>query len=156
MTASSDCKPSYIIPLLINGKETITSTTFDVTSPDSGEVLWHCSNASKDDALRAVESAQAAFPSWSRTVPSERRNILLRAADILERRGDEIVRYVMAETGSVASFAEANISSSADGLRDIAGRISSVHGEIPTIADPGSSALIIREPYGVIFSSAPW
>lgn len=73
------------VPLIIGGRDVLGAQTFTVHNPAGGEV-WEASGASVEDATRAVEAAQAAFPSWSKTKPARRRDIFLRAAEIFEKR----------------------------------------------------------------------
>ena len=63
---------SSTVPLHIDGKEVTTDTTFDVTSPVDGKVDWKSSSANEKDALKAVESAQKAFKTWSKTTAKAR------------------------------------------------------------------------------------
>ena len=147
----------HVVPLLIDGKEVTTETTFDVVSPVSGKVIWKASSVSKQDAIKAVEAAQAAFPAWSKTKPSVRRDILLKASDILKKRFDECAEYMNIETGSTnAMSAQFNVPSSIEQLRDVAGRIISTTGYVPVCSEEGRSAVIYKEPYGVVFGIAPW
>lgn len=95
----------HVVPLLINGKEVTTKTTFDVTSPVSHHVIWKASSASTEDATKAAEAAQAAFPAWSNSKPSYRRDILLKASDILKERAEEVSEYMEIETGSTSAYA---------------------------------------------------
>jgi len=145
------------VPLLINGKEVKTSTTFPVISPSTGETLWSCASASKQDALDAVSAAEAALPVWSKTKPSHRRDLILRAAEIFAKRTSESHDYMMKETGAVEAFSAFNTSTSIEMFRDVAGRVgSALQGEIPVCQAEGTSALIVKEPYGVILSISPW
>lgn len=147
-----------IVPLQINGKDVHTDILFDVNSPSTGEKIWRSCSASKSDAQAAVEAAQAAFESWSQTKPAFRRNVLLRAASIFENRADECRGYMMEETGSQRPFFDyLNLPLTAEMMRDCAGRISSVtNGFLPTAAQEGVSAIVYREPYGVVLGIAPW
>ena len=147
---------SYTVPLLINGEEVTTQTTFDVISPSSHKPIWRCSSASLDHVQTAVSAAQAAFPAWSNTKPAERRNILLKAADIFESRADEYGSYMREETGAAPPFTNINLSNTAEMFRDVAGRISTIMGSIPACREPGTSALVLKEPLGVILGIAPW
>jgi len=52
-----------IVPLWINGKEEVPGATFDIISPRSNELCWKAASATTEDSIRAVEAAQAAFPS---------------------------------------------------------------------------------------------
>lgn len=145
------------IPLLINGKEVTTTTTFPVTDPRNDETAWQCSGASKSDAISAIEAAQAAFPAWSRTTASERRDIFLRAATLMEERSDELSEYMAKETGGAAQWGGFNVSTTVEMMRDIAGRIAgALEGVIPQTAEGDKMAMVLKEPYGVVLGIAPW
>jgi acyl-CoA reductase-like NAD-dependent aldehyde dehydrogenase len=148
---------SYTVPLFINGKEVTTETTFPVVSPGTSHILWHASSASVADALSAVEAAAAVCPQWSSTKPNTRRAILLKAADLLEARAQECIDIMMQETGAVTPFSKFNVDTTVEMLRDIAGRIvSALQGEIPVCLQEGTSALVLKEPFGVVLGIAPW
>ena len=148
---------SQDIPLLINGKDVHHSSTFDIVSPGAGEVCWKAVSASTEDATRAVEAAQTAFPSWSQTKPSTRTAILLKAADILETNVEKYANYMMTEMGADRGVAQFFVTPLAIAMcRDIAGRISSVCGSVPAVAKEGQSAMVWKEPYGVILGVVAW
>lgn len=148
---------TFTVPLIINGKDVTTSTTFPVVSPASHKQIWAASSASLSDVSSAIESAQAAFPGWAKTKPSARRDILLKAADIFQSRAKELGEYMMEETGAEYGFSGGfNVPLSVEMLRDIAGRISSIAGTIPTCSQDGTAALVVKEPYGVVLGIAPW
>ena len=156
-THASNHSFNYVVPLLINGKEVTNESTFDVVSPVSGKLIWKGSSVSKEQACEAVEAAQAAFPAWSKTKPSFRREILLKASDILKSRCDELSEYMEIETGSTEGMSKYfNLPSSVEQLRDVAGRIVTVTGNILVPAEEGKSALMYKEPYGVVLGIAPW
>jgi acyl-CoA reductase-like NAD-dependent aldehyde dehydrogenase len=146
-----------VVPLWINGQEVFTESTFNVVSPNTNKTCWKSASATRDDALRAVETAQAAFPSWAKTKPDVRRDILLKAADLLEARTEENGAYLMTEigtdTGSAMHFV---IPLAINMCRDIASRISSVLGSVPVCEDPGTSAIVFKEPYGVTLGIVTW
>ena len=156
-THASNPSVDHVVPLIINGKEITNETTFDVVSPVTNKVIWKGSAVSKKQAVEAVEAAQAAFPAWSKTKPSFRRDILLRASDILKSRTDELSEYMDIETGSTEGMSKYfNLPLSIEQLRDVGGRIVTVTGSIPVTREDGKSALMYKEPYGVIFGIAPW
>src|SRR6266851_625418 len=78
--------------------------TFEDFSPYDGSVFAQVPASTAADARRAVESAAAAFPSWKATTPGARQRLLLRAADIVERRKADLMRLMALETGAVAAF----------------------------------------------------
>ncbi|KAI6371104.1 hypothetical protein MCOR25_004038 [Pyricularia grisea] len=147
----------YTVPLLIGGKEKITSDTFPVVSPATGETVHQCSNATVADAEEAVEAAAAALNGWKRKTPAERRGILLKAAEILAKRKEELASYMETETAASKDWANFNLDNTHDMLVDVAGRISdAVTGAIPPTRDINVSAMVVKEPYGVVLAMAPW
>ena len=146
-----------VIPIQINGKEEQLTSTFDVVNPATGKVIWKSASASKDDARRAVDAARAALPAWRKTKAPFRRDIFLKAADILESRAGECEKYLCEETGAVEFFAGFNTHLSVQFLRDVAGRIvNAITGALPECAEEGRSMMVLKEPYGVVFGIAPW
>src|SRR5690349_8482426 len=87
--------------MYIDGKwvDAINGKTFEDMNPYTGEVYAYLPSSSREDARSAIEAAQRAFPAWANTPPSARRKIFLKAADIMERRQDELVKAMMEEVG---------------------------------------------------------
>ncbi|KAL5046239.1 hypothetical protein BDW71DRAFT_68372 [Aspergillus fruticulosus] len=145
-----------ILPLIINNESVVTDKVVEVHNPATGELLRRCAGASVDDANRAVAAAKAAFPIWSKTHPYERRAILSKAADIMLSRKEEFIKTQMEETGAGRMFVEVTFMASVSFLRDFAGMIPTVEGKAPLVAEEGQSALVIKQPYGVVLGIAPW
>jgi acyl-CoA reductase-like NAD-dependent aldehyde dehydrogenase len=148
-------RPS-IVPLWLDGYQVKTSRTFEVVSPATGEHLWLSSTASKRDVEAAVESSQKAFTSWSKTKPNERRDIILRAADILTRRKDELYHYTGNETGVGEKAFSKDHELAIQCCKSVAGLIQTVNGFLPTLEEEGMEGLVYRQPYGVVLGIAPW
>ena len=145
-----------IVPLIIDGKDVIGSNTFSVHNPATGEAIWEAGGASVDEAVRAVEAAQAAFPAWSKFKPAVRRDIFLKAADLFAQRKDELAQYQAAETGADPRFVEWILNLTVDNLKEVAGKCSAVVGSIPFSTEEGRGAFVLKEPYGVILGISPW
>ncbi|PWY72370.1 aldehyde dehydrogenase [Aspergillus heteromorphus CBS 117.55] len=145
-----------VIPLIINNESVVTDTIFDVTSPTTGEVIDRCAGATVDHANRAVAAAKAAFPGWSKTKPYGRRDILIRAADIMLSRKEELIRYQMEETGAGRMFVEKTFMLGVGFLKDFAARIPSIEGSVPAVSENGECAIVVKQPYGVVLGIAPW
>jgi delta 1-pyrroline-5-carboxylate dehydrogenase len=146
----------YCVPFFIDGKEVHTEQKFDVVSPSSGEIVHRCSSATTADALAAVDAATTAFKSWRKSTPGERRDIFLKTVEVMNKRKDELCQYLMDETGGSRPWAEFNIMVATDLIKDVAGRIPTIEGSIPMLADGTVSGLVLKEPYGVILAIAPW
>jgi len=155
-TASASL-PSITVPSLINGIEETGTSTFPVISPYTNAPCWNATSATPADALRAVEAASAAFPAWSATKPTVRRDILLRTADILESRLEEISEIMRTEMGADVGTSQFFIAPfGIRMLRDLAGRITSICGSVPVVEEEGQSAIVHKEPMGVILGVVPW
>ncbi|GJD02399.1 aldehyde dehydrogenase [Colletotrichum higginsianum] len=110
------------IPLVINGKDVVTETTFPKVGPLENKQIWTASAASEADAIAAADAAQAAFPAWSKTKPSRRRDIFLRAADIMDKRRVELGEYMRQEVGANQGYQDFILGLAIEGLKDTAGR----------------------------------
>ncbi|KAE8450712.1 hypothetical protein EG329_006057 [Mollisiaceae sp. DMI_Dod_QoI] len=143
-------------PLIINNKPHNTSASFPVHSPATGHLLHHFSSASITDTDTAIQSSHTAYPAWKRLPPNQKRDIFLKAADIMTSRLPELKKAMVEETGASPSWADFNLHLAPEILRDVAGRISSITGSIPQTSREGVSALVYKEPYGTILAIAPW
>jgi len=97
-------------PLLINNNTHSTSATFPVSSPATGEVIHNFSSASKSDIDLALKAAQESFPTWKRLPPPKKRDIFLRAADLMSERTEDMKKAMVQETGAAEAWAEFNLS----------------------------------------------
>ncbi|TGJ88474.1 hypothetical protein E0Z10_g314 [Xylaria hypoxylon] len=146
----------YTVPFIINGEERIAKDTFEVKSPSTGEVVHLCGVATNSDANAAVHAAAAAATTWRDTPTSLRRDILLKAAGLMESRRLELQQYLIDEIGQSQGWAELNLNITIDMIKDAAGRLGTLGGYVPSPSDPNTGAMVWREPYGVVLAIAPW
>ncbi|KAH8889237.1 putative aldehyde dehydrogenase [Thozetella sp. PMI_491] len=145
------------IPLLIDGKEAESDVSFSVVSPLTGKEVWTCASASLQHASDAVAAAQRAFPAWAKTKPSQRRDIFLRAAELIEKRKVELGGYMHHEIGANEFYQDFILGLAIEGLKDTAGRIAgAVTGAVPESMHDGMRAMVLKRPYGVNLAIAPW
>lgn len=144
--------------LLIGGRSCPAEggRTFDRKNPVTGTVVTRAAAASVADADRAVAAADAAFEAWAALGPLSRRMILLRCANALEERMDDIVALGVAETGSTVGWMRANVDRGATLLREAAALTTFVRGEVIPAEKPGCEAIVLRQPRGVVLGIAPW
>ncbi|MCX9150115.1 aldehyde dehydrogenase [Pseudomonas sp. TB1-B1] len=145
------------VPLLIGGRSCPASDgrTFERRNPVSGEVVSQVAAATLADADAAVAAAQAAFPVWSRLAPNERRSRLLVAAEQLQARSDEFIAAA-GETSAMANWYAFNVKLAAGMLREAASMTTQITGEVIPSDVPGSFAMALRAPCGVVLGIAPW
>ena len=129
--------------------------TFEDYDPFTGEVVFEVAAGTRDDARRAVEAAAAAAPAWAETPPAVRQGIFLKAADILERRQDEVVSLLARETGATFGFGMFQMHFVPGLLRQAAALAYAPLGEVIP-SDNGVFSMGLRRPVGVVGAIAPW
>jgi benzaldehyde dehydrogenase (NAD) len=144
--------------LLIGGRWTGAAGggTFEKTFPFTGEPVGMAAAAKREDARAAVEAAHAAFGDWSRSAPGMRREILLKAADILQSRAEDIARTVTEETGGTFGWGMFNVQLASGMLREAGAQAYGLIGEVIPSDVPGKLAMGVRAPAGVVVAIAPW
>jgi acyl-CoA reductase-like NAD-dependent aldehyde dehydrogenase len=130
--------------------------SFEDYSPFTGEVFSRVASGTKEDAVRAIEAATAAFPMWAATAPKQKQKILLKAADIVDQRADDIGRVLAEETGGVPAFVNFQLTWITGLLRQAAGWVYLPTGEVIPSDYPGALHMAIRRPLGVIAGFSPW
>ncbi|CAJ0708665.1 aldehyde dehydrogenase [Ralstonia mannitolilytica] len=146
------------ISMLINGErmQAANGAVFERRNPLDGTVATRAPAATVDDARRAVDAAAGAFPTWAAMGPTERRVLLMRAAQALEAKGEAFAAAMAAETGASALWAGFNVHLAASGLQEAAAMVTQIAGEIIPSDVPGSLAMGVRQPAGVVLGIAPW
>ena len=144
--------------LLIGGEWTGASGggTFERSDPFTGEPVTVAAAAGAADANAACDAAAAAFEAWSSTPPGERRTLLNKAADVLMERAPEIAGIMTEEVGGTFGWGMFNCDLASRMLREAAAQAYSVTGEVIPSDVPGSLAMGVRVPAGVVVGMAPW
>lgn len=133
-----------------------TGVYFDDLDPWTGEAVYSAPAGNVDDARAAVNAAGDAFRLWSTTSPRQRQGCFLAAATALERRRPEIIGSLAAETGAGKYYAGAQVDYAISLLQQVAGLAYSPAGQVLPSDVPGTSALALRRPAGVVAAIAPW
>jgi len=144
--------------MYINGEwvDALDRAMYDDYNPYTGEVFARVPSGKRGDARRAIEAAAAAFPAWSNTLPAERQALFLKAADILQKKQNEIVTILAEETGCTFGFAMFQTMFTPGLLREAASQVHNPIGEIIPADLPGAFYMAIRQPVGVVAGIAPW
>lgn len=146
------------IQLLINGAETaaISGARFERRDPFTGEVATSAAAAGLADVDAAVAAAAAAFEGWSKTAPSVRRDLLLKAADIMDAKAPDFTKLMICETGATGPWSGFNVMLGASMLREAASMTTQITGEVIPANKPGTLAMAVRQAAGVCVGIAPW
>ncbi|AZG08097.1 aldehyde dehydrogenase [Pigmentiphaga sp. H8] len=148
----------FDIKLLIDNedRDATGGATFVRRDPVTGADSTRAAAATVADARAAADAAAAAFPAWAALGPNERRRLLNRAADLLDERTPEFIARMIAETGATRGWAGFNAHLAAGILREAAAMTTQIAGEVIPSDVPGSLAMAVRQPVGVVLGIAPW
>ncbi|GAA4085196.1 aldehyde dehydrogenase family protein [Nocardioides kongjuensis] len=145
--------------MLIGGQwvESLTGAWREVLSPARhGHVLAQVPDGGKEDVDRAVQAARAAFPAWRDQHFTGRQKALLKIADAIAERAEELARVTAADTGNALrtqARPEANV------LADLFRYFGGVAGEVKGTTLPAGSTQLQytrQEPLGVVGGILPW
>jgi betaine-aldehyde dehydrogenase len=129
----------------------------DVLNPANGEVIARSPLSTEDDVDAAVKAARGAAAGWENTTPMERMNLMLKMADAIEERGEEIADLESLDAGKPRhTTLEEEIAPMADELRFFGGAARSMEGKAAAEYMEGRTSYIRREPHGVCAQITPW
>jgi betaine-aldehyde dehydrogenase len=143
----------------INGefRDAADGRTTDVVNPATGEVYATAPLSAAADVDAAMAAAAAAFPAWRDTTPSERQKALLKIADAIEARADELVAVESENTGKPLGLtASEEVPPMVDQIRFFAGAARLLEGRSAGEYMEGMTSIVRREPVGVCAQVAPW
>ena len=134
--------------MTVAGETVLTSTTFQVINPSTGEAFAVAPHATQADVDSAVAAAKAAFASWGATPLSERQQVMLKAHDALAAHSEELVELLVKEQGKPLDAAEAELNLSLQNMKFHATEF-----DMPT-TDLGTNethkTVVLRKPIGVV------
>ncbi len=158
--AALAAKANYPHQAFINGKnvDSVSGKTEATINPATGEVIANIADCSPEDADIAVQNARDTFESgvWSQMAPGERKEILLRWAQLIEDNLEEMALFECVDAGKpISDTYGIDVPGAIKTIRWTAEAIDKVYEEIaPTSHD--TIALVTRLPLGVVLAIVPW
>jgi len=147
----------------INGKwvPALSGATRKIINPANGEVIGITADGNEEDAKLAIAAAKEAFygkGQWRRTCAQTRANTILKIANAIEERCDEIARIETMNNGKPLREAAGDVADAANCFRYYAGLITKPNGEVYDVNDAFGPmhAFTVREPIGVCAQITPW
>src|SRR5215212_17038 len=143
----------------VNGEYTdpADGQSYDLVNPATGETFATAPASREADVDAAFGAAEKAFESWRDSTPGQRQLALLRFADAIEERAEELVRAESENTGKpVGLTMEEEIPAMADQIRFFAGAARVLEGKSAGEYLEGYTSIIRREPVGVCAQVTPW
>ncbi len=133
-----------------------SGTTLDIVDPATGSVVFSSPDSGADDVDDACRAAADAFTAWGRTTPAERMAALLKLADAIEARTDDIVAVEHVNAGKPVAATGIEVEASVDCYRFFAGACRTMETQGAGEYLEGYTSMLRREPLGVVASIAPW
>lgn len=151
---------SYPTLACIDGKfvSAASGATFDRINPATGAALGSVAACGQEDVDRAVAAARRSFEAgvWSRRSASERKQVLLRLADLILAHREELALLESLDVGKpVMDAYNVDVPGAAHVLRWHAESIDKLYGQVASLP-AGALATITREPLGVVAAVVPW
>lgn len=127
-----------------------------VSDPYHGRELLKIRQANREDMDAAYRRASEVQPEWAAAAPEERAAVLHRVVALFDTRKDEIIDWLVRESGSTRVKAEIEWGSARAITLEAASMPSRVHGRILASNVPGKQNLVFRKPLGVVAVISPW
>ena len=136
--------------------DSASGETLEVRNPADGQVIAQVPASGPEDVERACAAAAAAYETWRETTPQERSLAMLRMAEALEARAEEMGRLESRDAGKPVRAAIDEMATCVDVFRFFAGAVRVMEGKAVSEYLPGHTSLIRREPLGVVVGIPPW
>ncbi len=134
-----------------------TEKYLPVFDPSLGVPYAEVPDSNEDDLNAAVTAAHAAFPAWSETTPSQRHDLLVKLADLIDREHEDLARMESIDNGKPLSLAKVvDIPRAASNFRFFANAITQFSGDAHSMNQPDAINYTLRQPLGVVACIAPW
>lgn len=143
----------------INGKWTMSSGTRVVerrNPADNNDVIGSITLATREEAKQAIAAAQAAFTAWKRTSSISRGKLIMKAAQIMTARINELALLLTREEGKTLAESKGELMRSINVMEFIAGESRTLGGEVLPSELPKNFAYMVRVPLGVVACITPW
>ncbi len=152
--------PQLQVGPFINGRELVDSggDTSEVIDPATGQCIAEVHLCDGELVDRAVENSAAAFrhPTWQSLSPSARGRLLLKLADLVEQRSEELIDLELRDVGKpISQLRGGEIPLTTEIIRYYAGAADKIDGSVKA-TDGGHLALTTYEPHGVVAGILPW
>ena len=133
-----------------------SGAVFPVTDPYTGNRLVQVADVGKEEAIRAVDAAAAAFPRWSGLTADERGRVLRKWYELILEHTEDLARLMTAEQGKPLSESRGEISYGASFVEWFAEEGRRTYGDVIPSHRSDSRILVLKQPVGVVAAITPW
>jgi acyl-CoA reductase-like NAD-dependent aldehyde dehydrogenase len=132
------------------------ATVEDRNPARTAELIANAAASTADDVRHAIDAAELAFPEWRATPAPQRGDIVRKAADLMERRREQLAHLCTQEEGKVLAESYAEVDRAIANVRFSGGEGLRLTGETIPSAQRGTLIYTRRDPLGVVACVTPW
>jgi len=129
---------------------------FDVMDPATERTVASVASATVDDAIAALDAAEAAFPGWAAKKPRERGEILRKAFELIMRDAERLAKLITVENGKALPDSRAEVAYAAEFFRWNAEEAVRNLGSLSIAPASGARILVQHKPAGIAVLVTPW
>ena len=142
----------------IDGKwvKSASKEVFDSLNPATEQSIGKFQKSKREDVLRAISAANAAFPAWRDMPAPKRAEYLWKIKELLVKDKEKLARLEVKEMGKIISEARGDVQEAIDVFEYMAGEGRRLFGHTTKSELPNKFAMTIRNPVGVVGLITPW
>lgn len=142
----------------VNGEYTSAASgqTFEVHDPSTGKLIGKCPEFNKDDTLKAIDAAEAAFVTFRKTLPRERATMLRKWYNLMQENADDLATLITWENGKPLADAKGEVQYASNFFNWFSEEAPRAYGDTIAASVPGNRVYTIRQPVGVCGLITPW
>ncbi len=144
--------------LLIDGQwgPASSGATFSVQDPATEETLFDVADATSEDALAALTSANDSWPAWREVAPRQRADLLRAVFDEMIARSDDLAAVITAEGGKPLAESRAEVAYGAEYLRWYSEQAVRIDGLARRAPSGANHQVVLNRPVGPALLITPW
>lgn len=160
MTSQREAELLESVPkgLLINGewRDASDGGTFDVLDPATGKVLATLASATSEDAMAALDAADAVQAEWARTPARERSEILRRGFELIQERAEDFALLMTLEMGKPLNEAMGEVKYGNEFMRWFSEEAVRHDGRYNATPEGNMKMIVQHKPVGPCLLITPW
>ncbi len=128
----------------------------DVTNPADDASIGTVPSLSTEEVRRAVEAADAAWPTWRSKTGKERANLMRKWFELMVEHADDLAVVMTTEQGKPLTEARGEILYAASFIEWFAEEAKRINGDVLPHPLPGKRIVVLKQPIGVVAAITPW
>lgn len=136
--------------------DAVEGKTVDVVNPATGETLGTVPHMGTQDARRAIDAANAAWPAWRSKTARERAQILRTWYDLMMANADDLAAIMTAEQGKPLAESKGEVGYAASFFEWFGEQAKRIEGDVLESPSRSTRIIVTKEPIGVCAAITPW